>query len=477
MNRTTSINQRAHIWAIIVFIITSTYLIFELSFSSELLNIVGQKATSADINSIEHWGRYLSGFALGLILWSVFTPTRFVVFPINVSVKSMLLLNAILTFCVAGIAYHYEMDYVHSAKSKNSGVLRKDAVYASFIRTGLLNGTIKLSGMPKDTADYHTPEGKAFIALLPLLASSDSHLSEKITGVLPKLVKDNAIVESGGSRGFYNSIFLPSAHKMVAEWVNYQKTVEHLNAAYTQAEHEPVFAARDTISRANAAFNSSISASLSTTEYPNPHIRPQSIHNMQEFYSNPVVIQYWVDMLHIPRYKQTIYPDASYQTVKYSVWPVYITVLTNSQLKSFNSGTGSFKDGQPYAAQGENAMVLLTVPALALILSVLGMLIHAGKSLYYIQKVTGIPFKSNLLKFIIALSLFIAVGWLFYTTGNSMTQASLYRHLMVEYMHNPEKFWPAYWLTWVIQAEKYVYPVADAIRNSLLFGYHFGVSS
>ncbi len=182
--------SRAWYWALIVFVITSVYLVFELSFSSELLNIVGQNASTADINSIEHWGRYLSGFAAGLVFWSVFTPTRFIVFPVNISIKVMLLFNLVLTSLVAGLVYHYEMDYVHNAKNENSGTLRKDAVYASFIRSGLLNGTIKLTGMPKNTAAYHTPEGKAFIALLPLLASSDANLAGKITGVLPDLVKE-----------------------------------------------------------------------------------------------------------------------------------------------------------------------------------------------------------------------------------------------------------------------------------------------
>jgi hypothetical protein len=465
---------RAWTWALTVFIVTFTYLIFELSFSSELLNIVGQKASTADINSIEHWGRYLSGFAAGLVLWSVFTPTRFIIFPVNFSVKSMLFLNIILTCLVAGVVYHYEMDYVHNAKSENSGTLRKDAVYASFIRTGLLNGTIKLTGMPKNTADYHTPEGKAFIALLPLLASSDSNLSGKITGVLPDLVKDNTTVESGGPRKFYNTVFLPTAHKMVAEWVNYQRDVAQLNAGYTRASHEPAYVARSVINNADTVFNTSVRGALATPEYQTPKINPQSIHTMQEFYANPVVIQYWADMLHMPYYRQVMLPNETYSAIKNTVWNAYLNKVTSRQLKSFESNTGKFKDGQPYASQGENAMVLLTVPALALILSVLGMMVHAGKSLYYIQKVVGIP--SNILKFIIAVGLFVAIGMFFYTATNVITQASLYHHLSTEYAHNPAKFWPAYWLTWVIQAEKYVYPLADGIRNTLLFGYHFGVT-
>jgi hypothetical protein len=473
-------------WSWIVLLVTMAYLVVETSFSSELLNIVGQKASTADITSIEHWGRCISGFAAGLILWSFITPsTSFFGWRPFRTVTHALLVNIIVTVCAIVFVYHWEMQIVDTAKSDNSGTHRKEAVYAAFVRTGLLNGTVKLAGMPQDKAAYRTPEGKSFIALLPLLADSDGDLSTRLDGVLQKVVEDNVRVQMQGPQGFYDHVFLPSAHRMDGAWAKYQGMVAQLNAGYRQADNAPYYERHAIIVNANAHFHAAFRQAFSVPGYPPADVNPATVNDAQAFFALPVITRYWAHSIRVPGVTQPMAPDESYMSVRSAVWPVFLRETANRELRTFQSNTMAFRDGGAYAQQGRNATVLLTVPALALILSVIGMLVHSTKILYYIQKLAGRHNASTstwssavkaLLRLSVALLASGLVAFLFYKMSDAITQAVLYQHLIAEYRQSGHGMWPSWMLTWIIQAEHLVYPVADFLRQTVLANYHFGVS-
>lgn len=464
----------------------------ETSFSSELLNIVGQNASTSDITSIEHWGRCISGFALGLVLWSFLTPSLSIFgwrpFP---AVSRALFVNIVVTLCTMAFVYHWEMQIVQTAKADNSGTRRKEAVYAAFVRTGLLNHTVLLTGMSPDTVDYRTPEGKSFIALLPLLADSDGNLSAKVHGVLKTVLEDNALVQAHGPQGFYDGVFLPSAHRMDGAWEHYQGMVTRLNMAYQRANFAPYPERRAIIARADARFHAAFRKAFSIPGYPPADVNPATVHDAQEFFALPAIARFWDRGIHLSGVVPPMMPDESYSAVRSNVWPVFLNDTANRELQTFQSNTKAFRDGGVYAKQGQNAVVLLTVPAMALILSVIGMLIHSTKILYYVQKVLHSEedyyYKNRLAhtalgvlrRLSVALFISGSVALLFYFLSNDITQAPLYHHLIAEYQKsqkNGHGMWPAWMLTWIIQAERLVYPVADFLRQHVMLGYHFGVA-
>lgn len=172
-------------------------------------------------------------------------------------------------------------------------------------------------------------------------------------------------------------------------------------------------------------------------------------------------------------------PDESYSAVRSTVWPVFLSDTANRELKTFQSNTKAFRDGGRYAQQGQNAVVLLTVPALAIILSVIGMLFHSAKILYYAQEVLTLNHLGTLRRISVAFFISACVACLFYFWTNDITQAPLYHHLIAAYQKSHREghgIWPAWMLTWIIQAERLVYPVADFLRQHVLSGYHFGVT-
>lgn len=459
-------------WSWIVIFVTLAYLIVETSFSSELLNIVGQKASTADINNIEHWGRYISGFAAGLLFWSCLTPSWLG------SVSRALFLNILVTMGVMFGVYHWEMSIVNTAKANNSGIQRKTAVYAAFVRSGLLDGTVTLTGMPQGAQAYHTPEGKAFIALLPLLADSEGRLSSKVHGVLHTVVENNVRVQLHGSQGFYDHVFLPSAQHMAKAWTSYQNMVAHLNAGYQAANRAPSYAQPSMVRQANGRFQVGFQKAFSLPNEP-AHVNPANVTNARDFFSLPCIVRLWAHSLRTPALTRPMMPDESFQQVRAEVWPVYLQSTTQHQLRAFKSDTKAFKDSGPYAQQGRNATVLLKVPSLALILSVLGMLVHSAKLIFYGQKVMTSGNRASgwfPKKLVVALLISGSVGYAFYLLPNSITQAPLYRHMLTDYQLEKHAMWPSWALTWVIQAEHFIYPVADWLRQNLMLGYRFGVT-
>lgn len=477
--------EKSKTWSWIVLWVTLFYLVVETSFSSELLNIVGQNASTADITAIEHWGRCISGFAVGLIFWSVLTPDRsiFGVRPFK-KVSRALLVNIVVTFFTMIFVYHWEMQIVHTAKSDNSGTKRKEAVYAAFVRTGLLNHTVQLTGMDSKNVNYNTPEGKSFIALLPLLADSDGGLSSKVHGVLKNVLEENTIVQEQGAQGFYNKIFIPSARYMDKAWAHYQSMVNHLNSAYEKANAAPSFEQNAIIAKANNQFNTTFRKAFSIHGYPPATVNPSTVHNAHEFFDLPAIRRFWKHHLHLSGRIPPMMPNESYTQVKSAVWPVFLNDAANKALKTFQSNAKDFRNGGIYAQKGKNAVVLLTVPAMALIFSVIGMLIHSTKVIYYLQKVSHKkkddsenPYSLFFWRAFIALAMSGGAACFFYFWSNDMTQSTLYHHLIMEYQKNGHDMWPDWMITWIIQAEQFVYPVADFLREHVLMGCHFGVSS
>ena len=480
--------ENSKTWSWVVLLVKLAYLVVETSFSSELLNIVGQKASTADITSIEHWGRCISGFAAGLVLWSFITPSTSILGwrPFR-TVSRALFTNIIVTICAMVFVYHWEMQIVHTAKADNSGTERKEAVYAAFVRSGLLNGTVVLAGMSQGGLDYGTPEGKSFIALLPLLADSDGNLSAKVNGVLETVLEDNALVQAHGPQGFYDEVFLPSARRMDGAWAKYQGMVAQLNAEYRLADAAPYQQRRTIIANANTHFYADFRQAFSIPGYPSADVNPATVHDAQEFFMLPAIARFWEHSIHLSGLMSPMTPDESYTSVRSTVWPVFLRETADKELRTFRSNTEAFRDGGAYAQQGRNAVVLLTVPALALILSVIGMLVHSTKILYYFQKVTSkqpYPYHKSFVRsamkvigrLFVALLISGGTAYLFYSLSNSITQAPLYHHLIAEYQQHGHGLWPAWMLTWIIKAERLVYPVADFLRQYVLFGYHFGVA-
>ncbi len=454
-------------WEWFILLVTIAYLIVETSFSAELLNIVGRHASAADIRHIEHWGRWISGFAAGLLAWTVLPYIR-----LRESVAASLLVFSALTAGVMVWVYHAELNLVHAMTEHASGTQRKLAVYSVFVRSGLLDGTVRLDGMPDDAQTYATAQGKAFIALLPLLAHSDAQLPRRLDGVLASVVGKDIDRSVGGPRGYFNRLFRPAAQQMNRAWLGYQRMVAGLNSAYLRAAANPRWAARID-ARARAEFDRQVAAHFSVPGNV-ARIDPRAVGDERSFFATRAMAHLWARLLGFdpPR---PLLPSADLEQVRAQLWPRFRALRTQREIAAFQADARAYDDGGPRARQGRDAMTLVTVPAMALLFSVLGMLVHLGKSSFYVLELAAprIGWKLNAI-LAIAVSTFAAMS--FWHVNNAIVTAPLYRHLLAAYAARRPP-WPPWALTWIIRAEHAVYPLANALRTGVLRGFTFGVAN
>ncbi len=442
-------NERSiHVWYVIVLLVTASYLCVELSFSSELLHIISSDASMTRVLSIERAGRLISGFALGLVFWSFLTPKLFG------KVKTAFLVNAVVTIICMVFAWHVEKNMVNGQEGNDNGVFRKTAVYASFIRSGLLDGTIALKGFPDKKEVFHTAYGKTFIALSPLLTNSTPDLHKKIIGVIPSIVGQNIRISVQGPQGYFNKVFLPSANGMKKLWSSYLSVVLHRPAMVAEV------GARKWVKK--------------VLSYPGSgpiNWNAEAVHSAAQFYAQPSLQRYWWHTMHLSDSNVLLMPNMQFTVFRHTVWPVFLEKQTKKAMKKFDANSNQYTDGHSLASSGKNAVLLLTIPALALVLSIAFTMVHTSKTTYYLIK-TVYNKASNITAIPTALGVSVLFLGLFYFSSTSITQSPLYAYLSQHYMQGPH-IWPVSFLTVAIQAEQYLYPLAEFLRIHLLSGYTF----
>lgn len=67
------VKKRQPEWLPFVTIVTALYLIVEFGFNARLLDVIGATPTADQLHSIEQYGRYISGFAVALMVWGWLT--------------------------------------------------------------------------------------------------------------------------------------------------------------------------------------------------------------------------------------------------------------------------------------------------------------------------------------------------------------------------------------------------------------------
>lgn len=267
--------------------LTALYLLFELSFNARLLDVVGGAATTSEIDSIERYGRTLTGIAVtlfvfqalvklfnsrqkdpksggsiivtitGLILFlayyatpnawgypakaisasmiaglTLFLTVRIGKQGLNISsrVGPMVLVSIISVGCV----YSSIENLVDHLVEKSSASFRHASLNIILIQKALVDKTVKIDGLTDGDALFSQPEGKAFLALFPFMAISVDRLDEKISEAKHQLITQSVESRVGGANGLYN-LYRDSLLATKKKWDAYNKASSNLpNVAQIQ---------------------------------------------------------------------------------------------------------------------------------------------------------------------------------------------------------------------------------------------------
>lgn len=162
-------------WLVTVWIATALYLLVELSFNARLLDVVGGNATPAQIDRIEVWGRLISGFALALFGWphwirSACRRHHSILLRIR-DVAAWSLLAMVTMYAAQEAFLRWLVDRSNAAELTQ-------ARHLLLLRNGLYEGVLDLDGLAISREQLATPEGKAFLAMFPMLGSGLGDLIE-----------------------------------------------------------------------------------------------------------------------------------------------------------------------------------------------------------------------------------------------------------------------------------------------------------
>jgi hypothetical protein len=197
---------------------TSLYLLFELAFNARLLDVVGGTASTAQVHNIEIFGRLLSGTAAALVVLQLLMSLRSRSATASPGV-------AVIAFCCGltlVLVYLGLQILVDVLVARSSPEFRRQSLNVVLVQRALSNGQAELDGLNDDPKVFSRPEGKAFLALFPVLAVSVDKLDDKIRGAKLELVAQQVGRELGGASGYYGK-YAEAMKKTSEQWRQYSR--------------------------------------------------------------------------------------------------------------------------------------------------------------------------------------------------------------------------------------------------------------
>lgn len=468
-------------------LITAIYLAFELAFNARLLDVVGGGATENQIHSIEQYGRSLSGIALALFMlqgmlyfknWGsqkktdkktigffltfAFVSTLSFALPFFAALNHLPVIfgaavGTVVLFVVLKFILHLSSDDCDGAMTYVMMILicggfilsvymslqklTNHLVYSSspefrhassnivLVQSALVDGKVRIDGLSDDPAIFSRPEGKAFLALFPLMAVSVERLDEKIRGVKIDLIRDEISNRAGGPEGLYkkymegvkeaatqykkydagsrgaNADENDIAHQQNKAWDEYKaKLYKHGWNPYTVPDKHRARVVRDVQSRVpvpddweltdEEGFRAAVERKMFNRRGT---VRGNSVtHNGKtipfglswpEFFAHPAVqedIRKKMGLSSAPLLKPSYTSGPEFERTVFEPW---LYKQAKKRLEVYDAPVSLFADKLTYAEEGKRMARAAIVPPIALFFSLLGAIAHLGKFAYLFLKV------------------------------------------------------------------------------------------
>lgn len=500
-------------------LVTLVYLLLEFAFSAWLLDVMAADSSPRDIEMAERRGRVISGFAVALLFWPViFARTQ------KWWVTAFTLVGVSIVVMVG--VYHGERKLVDSLVERSSEQSRAAAVTGSLLRQGLATGSVgdkMLDGLWADDKSQSTA-GKAFVGVVAYMASQSSSAQRQTMAIAPEVIKGVIEQKSGGLEAEYgrfvesqDTIRRRYKYRYLADleayaqrlegtrksadraWEHYLDKLEVKNPKWGRArigkarggELVPGFVA-PSVRRAVREEGIPVTDSWSTGDkatFVRLHEEQQRSRlkaglekaldglptnaSLETFAAHRSVQSLWRDSLKYPQGNTplTLAPISQDEFSKRYYQPLLVT-RTRDQLKNYENQAGSYGDGRKQEEKGKLAYEAMIAPVFALTLSLIGALVHLGKTgLLMTQVVSGWRFRSGLVK---GLSVF--AGVLLITVVASFTLSTpITSHPTYQAWTQSEKSSQVsigdrvviFGLDAMIKMQSVAYPVFDLVRRGV----------
>lgn len=494
----------------IMLVLTATYLLVELGFNARLLDTVGGTATVEEIDSIEVYGRWISGAALTLFFWSGIFKKAFASKPNILQLVIKMVISAAV--CCATM-YAIQEAIIRTIVAVSSGETRARAAVLVPLAHILTKENVLLTGLEVTPQDYQTPEGKSFLATFALQALAVPEFGDKMRSVADAMfgliaeearggggrahlayVESQRAIEkqfegeyASGNRSYQTALDgIPARQK--AAWADYERSLAQKR--WTPATVPSFYAGsvRSNVQKKvpvpnnwrpsdRATFNAVVAQrvqleALEEFEKKSNGVPPNLM--MAQFMLNPNVQIKWRDALKISGGVR-LTPNLSEKQFAATVFDDIIASDVRKLKADRMAVPQSYAEGGLRAALGRDSIRALAVPPIALFFSLIGALTHLFKCILWAVKIfSKLPSWAVLASAAVYFGLVIIVPYQF---TNRFTDQPLFKKLEGDtraHMPLGAGYAVAGMLRWAVQMQHYFYPVNEHVRVNMLGGMRFG---
>lgn len=494
---------------------TLAYLLVEMSFNARLLDVAGGMATAEEIDSIEQFGRLISGVAVALALWG----SAAAHLPAD-SFKRLCFLSISGVLLISG-TYHGEKLLIDTLVDRSSPDDRRDAAMLSLLSHGIRNGHAKLDGLDLDAQALRDPEGKAFVAMFPMLAISTDDLDEKARKVRSDLLRRAVVSRMGTKEALYNDSFIPSVKALAASYNNYVDGVnrladeqanvpgrtegmwnEYLKMLKSKGISSPErvdsrykyglvvkglrergiavpegWAPYDKLAFQRAAADGAKQEAdrrfrrVVEHEVGKGVTLPTNL-SWGQFVAHPAVQKRWREELNAPAAAR-LRPTMTADEFSRQIYEPAVAKAVTQEGKRYDALAKEFADGGTQESFGREAVRAMIVPPIALAISLLGAMVHLFKFTNYATQLAAPVLRASVWRRPIIAAAVAGVALSALAVPNAVTTSRIYGYFedQTEAKIGAQA---ALAMTWAIQMQPYAYPANELIRTTVLMGYNFG---
>lgn len=484
-------------WLVAVWLATLGYLVIELSFNARLLDVVGGNASPQEVDRIEIWGRLISGFALALFGWP-----RWIRQARSRHSGTLRRIRHVAWWSLLAMLAMYiaQESIIRSLVNSSSEAQLAQAQHLVLLRNGLHEGLVELPGLEVDGERLTSAEGKALLAMFPMLASGlgdligtrfDAGQRERVTGMLVTRRMGDPNLHLDGYRDLVQAIHdgyvqygeaLAEVDRQGAEaWSKYTRDLRRRGYRPNSVPRRGHAQVRRNV-RASGVYVASDWRPGDRAGFVEAATRDGRLSARREFSARMAAES--------PAFAGVSPPDTFDEFMRgEDTQPRILSALGYSCLEKFDPdiGTADAFMANLYQAEadcqtqrvlarhgeeeaGRDARRLLLVPIIALFLSLLGGLAHIGKMIYLTRKlVLGRQRPEPRWALVIALgppALLLLIAWI---PLGKITSQQLYRSLEADL---PKA--KALVMRSTIHGQHLGYPLFDGVRVHAMRGFTFG---
>jgi hypothetical protein len=498
-----------------VALLTALYLCFELAFNARLLDVVGSLASESEIHAMELRGRLLSGVAVALFVLQGLLVVRN-----RRGARAPGAVMVALYCAAAGALVFFGLtmlsDYL---VNRSSPAFRRASMNVVLVQSALVSGTVRIDGFNRDARVFANPEGKAALALLPLMAVSFEALEKTVEPIRLALIQSTssqrltaaeyfdcyakAVTETGSQWKRYSSAG-DAAHRSTdvdaaqdKAWNDYLGDLrKHRWSPTTIPDRYRPQVMRKVKGRLpvpddwdladEQVFRQAVARKMST-----PAVRTKGVtHNGQMipfgldwpgFFANPAVQSDLHNKLGLPK-SVLLRPNyRSGDDFERTVFDPMMRDRAGKPYRAYHSDVATFADGGVNAGVGLDAARAAIVPALALFFSLLGALGHLSKLVFLLLKgllQAALPGHRVLgYVWLVPVLLFGGAALALSRMDNEVTRSDFYglmRQHMLQQSGTSQSSAMAHGLHMVAVGQGLFYPFDEAIRTRVLGNMTFG---